>query len=75
MKERLSVTIDIDLVSKIKRISAEESIPQSKIIMEAVRLWEQKRVEDQMRKGYLESSDEDLYLAEFDIDAGNEVIE
>ena len=28
-----------------------------------------------MRKGYLESSDEDLYLAEFDLEAGNEVME
>ena len=75
MKERLSVTIDSDLVSKIKKISAEESIPQTKIIVEAVRLWEQKRVEDLMRKGYLESSEEDLLLAEFDLAAGNEVME
>ena len=75
MKERLSVTIDSDLVSKIKKISVEEKVPQSKIIGEAIRLWEKKRIESLMRKGYLESSDEDLYLAEFDLEAGNEVME
>lgn len=75
MKERLSVTIDSDLVSKIKRISAEEKVPQSKIIGEAIRLWEKRRIESLMRRGYQESSDEDLYLAEFDLEAGNEVME
>ena len=75
MKERLSVTIDSDLASKIRKISEKEKIPQSKIIGEAVRLWERKRTESLMRKGYQESSDEDLYLAEFDLEAGNEVIE
>ncbi|MDP3017766.1 MAG: ribbon-helix-helix domain-containing protein [Deltaproteobacteria bacterium] len=75
MKERLSVTIDSDLASKIKKISTEEKIPQSKIIGEAIRLWEKRRIESLMRRGYLDSSDEDLYLAEFDLEAGNEVVE
>jgi len=75
MKERLSVTIDSDLASKIKKISIEEKIPQSKIIGEALRLWEKRRIETLMRRGYLDSSDEDLYLAEFDLEAGNEVVE
>jgi len=75
MKERLSVTIDSDLASKIKKISTEEMIPQSKIIGEAIRLWEKRRIESLMRRGYLDSSDEDLYLTEFDLEAGNEVVE
>ena len=75
MKERLSVTIDSDLVSKINKISAEEKIPRSRIIGEAIRLWERRRVESMMRRGYMESSDEDLLLAEFDLEAGNEVME
>jgi predicted transcriptional regulator len=75
MKERLSVTIDSDLASKIKKISTEENITQSKIIGEAIRLWEKRRIESLMRRGYLDSSDEDLYLAEFDLEAGNEVVE
>ena len=75
MKERLSVTIDSDLASKIKRISTEEKVPQSKIIGEAIRLWEKRRIEGLMRRGYQESSDEDLYLAEFDLAAGNEAME
>lgn len=75
MKDRLSVTIDSDLASKIKKISMDEKIPQSKIIGEAILLWEKRRIESLMRSGYQESSDEDLYLAEFDMEAGNEVME
>jgi len=75
MKERLSIAIDSDLATKIRKISEKEKIPQSKIIGEAVRLWERKRIESLMRKGYQESSDEDLYLAEFDLEAGNEMME
>jgi hypothetical protein len=52
-----------------------ENIPQGKIIEEAVRLWQTRRTESLMRKGYQESSDEDRYLAEFDLEAGNGVME
>lgn len=75
MKERLSITIDSDLFTKIEKISKEENIPRSKIIMEALKLWEQRRIENLMRRGYLESAKEDLGLAEFDLEAGNEVMD
>jgi metal-responsive CopG/Arc/MetJ family transcriptional regulator len=75
MKERLSVTVDSDLVVKINELSAQEKIPRSRIIVEALRLWEERRMENLMRRGYLESADEDLTLAEFDLEAGNEVME
>ena len=75
MKERLSITIDSDLFSKIEKTSKEENIPRSRIIMEALKLWEQKRIENLMRRGYLESAKEDLALAEFDLEAGNEVVD
>ena len=75
MKERLSITIDSDLFNKIEKTSKEENIPRSRIIMEALKLWEQKRIENLMRRGYLESAKEDLALAEFDLEAGNEVVD
>lgn len=75
MKQRLSITIDSDLFTKVEKISKEENITRSRIIMEALKLWEQRRIENQMRKGYLESAKEDLDLAEFDLEAGNEVMD
>jgi predicted transcriptional regulator len=75
MKERLSIAIDSDLATKIRKISEKEKIPQSMVIGKAVRLWERKRIESLMRKGYQESSNEDLCLAEFDLEAGNEMME
>lgn len=75
MKERLSITIDSDLFTKIKKISNKENIPRSKIIREALKLWEHKRTENLMRKGYLESAKEDIDLAELDLEAGNEVMD
>ncbi|MEA3358604.1 MAG: ribbon-helix-helix domain-containing protein [Thermodesulfobacteriota bacterium] len=74
MKERLSITIDSDLFTKVEKISKEENIPRSKIIMEALKLWEQRKTESLMRKGYLDSATEDLDLSEFDLEAGNEVM-
>ncbi len=75
MKQRLSITIDSDLFTKVEKISKEENIPRSRIIMEALKLWEQRRIENLMLKGYLGSAKEDLDLAEFDLEAGNEVMD
>lgn len=75
MKERLSITIDSDLFTRIKKISNKENISRSKIIREALKLWEHRRTENLMRKGYLGSAKEDLDLAEFDLEAGNEVMD
>jgi metal-responsive CopG/Arc/MetJ family transcriptional regulator len=75
VKERLSITIDSDLFSKIEKISKEENVARSKIMEEALTLWEQQRIENLMRKGYLEMAKEDLDLAEFDLEAGNEVMD
>jgi metal-responsive CopG/Arc/MetJ family transcriptional regulator len=75
MKQRLSITIDSDLFTKVEKISKEENIPRSRIITEALELWEQRRIENLMLKGYLESAKEDLDLAEFDLEAGNEVMD
>jgi len=62
MKERLSITIDSDLFTKIEKTSKEENISRSKIIMEALKLWEQRRVENLMRRGYLESAKADTTI-------------
>jgi len=43
--------------------------------MEVITLWERIGIENLMRKGYFESSNENLCLAEFDPEAGNEVME
>jgi len=75
MKERLSITIDSDLFAKIEKVAKEEKKPRSKIIMEALKIWEQKRIEYLMREGYVEGAKEDLELAEFDLEAGNEVMD
>lgn len=75
MKQRLSITIDSDLFTKVEKISKEENIPRSRIITEALKLWEQRRIENLMLNGYLDSAKEDLDVAEFDLEAGNEVMD
>ena len=74
MKERISITIDSELFYKIEKISKKEKIPRSKIIREALKLWDQQRTKILMRKGYLESADEDRDLAELGLESGNEVV-
>jgi hypothetical protein len=63
------------LFAKIEKVAKEEKKPRSKIIMEALKIWEQKRIEYLMRRGYVEGTEEDLGLAEFDLEAGNEVMD
>jgi len=75
MKERLSITIDSDLFTEIEKVAKEEKKPRSRIIVEALKIWEQKRIEYLMRKGYVEGAEEDLQSAEFDLEAGNEVMD
>ena len=74
MKERLSITIDPDLLEKIEKISKQEKISRSRIITEALKLWEQKKIENLMRKGYLESAKEDKEFAKLSFEAQREIL-
>ena len=63
-REKLSVTIEPSLYRAIERHARESRRPKSKIIEEAVRLWERSRLAALAREGYQRTRDEDLADAE-----------
>jgi len=64
MRRKLSVTVDPQLYGVIERHAKRSKVPRSRIIEEAIRLWERNRLATLAREGYQKSADEDLRDAE-----------
>lgn len=76
-REKLSVSIDRSVHETIVRYAARAKLPKSRVIEEAVRVWERTRQAALAREGYRKMADEDLadaeaYLAVLDELAGTE---
>jgi hypothetical protein len=63
-REKLSVTLEPGLCRVVERHAARAKVPKSKIIEEAIRLWERSRLAALAREGYQKAADEDLRDAE-----------
>ncbi|MBI2554429.1 MAG: ribbon-helix-helix domain-containing protein [Candidatus Rokubacteria bacterium] len=63
-REKLSVTVDPRLYHVIERHAQRTKVPKSRIIEEAIRLWERSRLAALAREGYRRTADEDRRDAE-----------
>jgi len=63
-REKLSVTVDPQLYRAIERHAEDSSVPKSRIIEEAIRLWERSRLAALAREGYEKMAKEDVRDAE-----------
>jgi len=63
-REKLSVTVDPQLYRAIERHAEDFSVPKSRIIEEAIRLWERSRLAALAREGYEKMAKEDVRDAE-----------
>lgn len=63
-REKLSVSIDRNVHEMIARHAARAKIPKSRVIEEAVRVWERTRQAALAREGYRKMAGEDLADAE-----------
>ena len=63
-REKLSVTVDPHLFEAIERHAERTKLPRSKIVEEAIRVWERARLAALAREGYRRSAREDLADAE-----------
>ena len=59
-REKLSVTVDPRLYQVVKRHAERARIPKSRIIEEAIRLWERNRLAALAREGYQKMAAEDI---------------
>ena len=70
-REKLSVTVDPRVYDAIEQHAARTKLPKSKIVEEAIRVWERARLAALAREGYQITAPEDLadveaYLAVLD---------
>ena len=74
-REKLSVTVDPQLYQVIERHAERTKVSKSRIIEEAIRLWERSRLAALAREGYQKMGDEDLRDAEAYLPALDEMKE
>jgi len=70
-REKVSVTIDPGLYEAIDRHARRSRVPKSKVIEDAIRLWQRSQAARLAREGYQATAGEDLadadaYLAALD---------
>lgn len=63
-REKLSVTIDPRVYQAVERHAKRAKVTKSRVVEEAIRVWERSRVAALAREGYQEMATEDLADAE-----------
>lgn len=69
----MSVTVDPHLYDVIARHAARTKLPKSKIVEEAIRVWERTQLATLAREGYQNTAPEDLADAEAYLGALDEI--
>lgn len=71
-KLKLTLSLDEDLVEELERISRKTKKPRSRLVQEALRIWQRTELQEKLAQGYREMADENLEMAEQGISAFNE---
>lgn len=72
-REKLSVTVDPHLYQAVTRHAKRGRVSKSRIIEDAIRLWERNRLAALAREGYRKMANEDLKDAEAYLPALDEI--
>ncbi|MFQ5796918.1 MAG: DUF6364 family protein [Candidatus Bipolaricaulia bacterium] len=71
-KLKLTLSLDEDLVEELERISRKTKKPRSRLVQEALRIWQRTELQEKLAQGYREMADENLEMAEQGLSAFNE---
>ena len=71
-KLKLTISLDEDLVQELGRISRKTKKPRSRLVQEALRIWQRTELQEKLAQGYREMADENLEMAEQGLSAFNE---
>ncbi len=72
--ERITVTLDEELVQELDRVAAALKQSRSNLLEVAVRTWKRVRLEQELIEGYRAMADEDLKAAENNLASGFEAL-
>jgi len=73
-KQKVTITIDEEIVKEIDRLSREQGESRSNLIGEAIREWRQRQLKNELIKGYTVMAKEDLETAEANLEVSMEVL-
>lgn len=74
-RAKLSVTVDPNVYQTITRHAEKAKVPKSRIVEEAIRVWEKNRLALLAKEGYLNMADENAADAEAYLPAMSEIME
>jgi predicted transcriptional regulator len=63
-KAKVTLSIDAELDQKLSEIGKKRRIPKSRLVEEALRIWQRKLQEEELRVGYTAMAGEDARASE-----------
>ena len=74
-KTKVTVTIEREVIRELDRLSIRRRENRSRLVEEAVRLWQDQQLREELAEGYKAMAEEDSKTAESNLAAGVEAIE
>ncbi|MCK4235156.1 ribbon-helix-helix domain-containing protein [candidate division WOR-3 bacterium] len=63
-KTKITISINEDFLNELDKIAKLQQTNRSKLIDEALKVWEKERIEAELKQGYLAMAKEDKKIAE-----------
>ena len=73
-KVKVTLSLDEDLVETLEKISRQRKKPRSRVVQEALRLWQRGELQEKLAEGYRAMAEEDRETAERHVPAFTEIL-
>jgi predicted transcriptional regulator len=74
-KTKITVSLDPEIVGTLGRVSRKTGTPRSRLVGDALRLWQRVQLEQALKEGYRAMAKADRATAERQLPAAREVLE
>jgi metal-responsive CopG/Arc/MetJ family transcriptional regulator len=74
-KVKLTLSLDQDVVDTLDIVSKQSKQPRSRVVQDAIRLWQRRQLQQKLAAGYRSMAKEDQETAEQNLLAFREIIE
>ncbi len=73
-RNKITVTLDVELLQELDVISAKRKTSRSRLVEEAIKSWRRLQRQEQLVEGYRTMASEDQKTAESNLPAGYEIL-
>lgn len=74
-KVKLTLSLDEDVVETLDTVSKQSKQPRSRVVQDAIRLWQRRQLQQKLAEGYRSMAKEDQETAEYRLAAFREILE